>query len=732
MAAFMSSQLDFIYFFYGLAFLLLGAVSVTIARGHRGGPWLFLAAFGFTHGVVEWLDLIAFTIFDHEIFTSARVALLAISYALLLEFARLEGQRLGAKVPGPWIYVPVAMIVVAAWLSEGTGMAIVFARYTLAIPGAALAALAFAWNANKVTGGQKVCGYAAAAGFLTYAVVAGLVVPVAPVWPASVVNEDWFADMTGVPVQLIRGAVAYSIALSIWGLWGERLIEDLSTGRYTTHFQRQIVGTLAALTIVLLSGWALTEYLGSVYKKNTEAETSGELDLIASRFNGDAASVIGMVQVVAGAPDVQKAVVGISGNEKRILNLAVEATGAKLGYIINPAGRILATSGREQAALTSARNFPSSRCFYAAMKGQVAQGIIFDNDTGSASYYASSPIFGEWGQIVSVAVLEKPLSDFIDDLRRYDRPFYLVDPNGVVVLTNRPEMRYRTMWPVRDAVRAQLQNEFPDLQDKPLLSRSLSEGRWASIDGERAYVKRRFIHASDWSLVIIRPVQEVFASRMLGIVITLFMMIATLIYALGRGWSIQDSIQMMKRLELQKLASELKLSAITDPLTGLNNRRRFNEVLSLEMMRSQRYGTPLSLVLYDIDHFKNINDSHGHLVGDKVLIQLSDLIADRIRGTDILARWGGEEFAILLPGADESMAQNLTESLRDLISDVTFDDVGKLTCSFGIAQYRGEANMEDFMGRADAALYRAKFNGRNRIEIHNSSTKRRLKANTAA
>lgn len=732
MAAFLSSQLDFIYFFYGLAFLLLGAVSVTIARTRRGGPWLFMAAFGFSHGAVEWLDLIAFTIFEHEIFTSARTGLMAISYAFLLEFARLECQRLGAKVPGRWVYVPIATVIIVGWLAEGTNTASVLARYTLGLPGAALAALTFGWNTNKVSGTRRRYGFAAAIGFGIYALAAGLVGPAAPLWPASVVNYDWFNATVGVPIQLIRGVVACGIALSVWAIWSERLIEGLSSTRYTTHFQRQIAGTFVALTVVFLSGWALTEYFGSVYKLNTETETRGELDLIASRLNGEAASIVGMVQVVAGAPDVQQATADASGNEERVLNLAVEATGAKLGYIINPAGRLLATSGRRQAAVASASDFPSSRCFQAAMEGRVAQGILFDIESGSANYYASSPIFGEWGQIIRVAVLEKSLSGFTDDLRRYDRPFFLVDPDGVIVLTNKPEMRYRTMWPVRDVTREKLQKKFPDLQDQPLLGRALLQGRWASIDGERAYIKRRSIHATDWSLVVVRPVQEIFASRMLGIAITLFTMIATLVYALGRGWSIQDSIQMMKRLELQKLASELKLSAITDPLTGLNNRRRFNEVLSLEMMRAQRYGTPLSLILYDIDHFKNINDNHGHLVGDRVLTELSDAIASRVRGTDILARWGGEEFAILLPGADENSARNVSESLRNLISNVSFDEVGKLTCSFGIAQYRGEATMDDFMSRADMALYRAKSNGRNRIEIHSGASEMRIKADTAA
>jgi diguanylate cyclase (GGDEF)-like protein len=130
-----------------------------------------------------------------------------------------------------------------------------------------------------------------------------------------------------------------------------------------------------------------------------------------------------------------------------------------------------------------------------------------------------------------------------------------------------------------------------------------------------------------------------------------------------------------------------------------------------------RYNTPLSLVLFDIDHFKKINDTYGHVVGDQVLVQLSRFVPTLIRSMDLLARWGGEEFLILLPGSDGPMALQVAEKLREAISNLVFDDVVSITCSFGVTQYAATETAAQFIARADGALYRAKADGRNRTKL---------------
>jgi diguanylate cyclase (GGDEF)-like protein len=210
---------------------------------------------------------------------------------------------------------------------------------------------------------------------------------------------------------------------------------------------------------------------------------------------------------------------------------------------------------------------------------------------------------------------------------------------------------------------------------------------------------------------------EVFASRILGIIVTLLVTIMTLIYLFGRERRVHDSIQTDKRLGLQELARKMEFQATTDTLTGLFNRLKFNQALAAEIQRSKRYQTGFSLVLFDIDHFKYVNDVHGHQVGDSVLIQISQIVAEQIRTTDLLARWGGEEFVILAAGSDRQMAQQAAEKLRIAIGQFMFAGVGAVTCSFGIAEYVDRDTAETLISRSDSALYQAKRMGRNRVEV---------------
>ena len=136
-----------------------------------------------------------------------------------------------------------------------------------------------------------------------------------------------------------------------------------------------------------------------------------------------------------------------------------------------------------------------------------------------------------------------------------------------------------------------------------------------------------------------------------------------------------------------------------------------------EIQRAKRYKRPLSLIIFDIDHFKKINDTYGHKVGDEVLKALSKLIKKNIRKIDFAARWGGEEFVILAPETNVEGAKKLAEKLRQAVETYKFPTVGKVTISLGVAQLEPDEKPEDFIVRADMALYKAKEGGRNRVEI---------------
>ena len=154
----------------------------------------------------------------------------------------------------------------------------------------------------------------------------------------------------------------------------------------------------------------------------------------------------------------------------------------------------------------------------------------------------------------------------------------------------------------------------------------------------------------------------------------------------------------------------------TDALTKLNNRRKLDEVLAFEIKQSSRYQNPFAFILIDIDYFKTVNDTHGHLVGDRVLVELAELLQNCLRTTDIAGRWGGEEFIIILPQQKRLHAQQLAEKLRNTICSHRFTDANiTITASFGISEYLPGDSAASLVKRADDALYEAKRFGRNRI-----------------
>ncbi|WP_420265661.1 diguanylate cyclase [Candidatus Magnetominusculus dajiuhuensis] len=156
--------------------------------------------------------------------------------------------------------------------------------------------------------------------------------------------------------------------------------------------------------------------------------------------------------------------------------------------------------------------------------------------------------------------------------------------------------------------------------------------------------------------------------------------------------------------------------AVKDALTGIFNRKKFGDELSKEIERCLRYNNFLSLIIFDIDHFKSVNDTYGHQTGDYVLQEITKLVSENVRKYDIFARYGGEEFVILTPETSLSGAKELAEKLREIVQDHEFADVGKVTCSFGVSEYVKHEDPAGFIKKADYALYIAKNKGRNRVK----------------
>lgn len=169
--------------------------------------------------------------------------------------------------------------------------------------------------------------------------------------------------------------------------------------------------------------------------------------------------------------------------------------------------------------------------------------------------------------------------------------------------------------------------------------------------------------------------------------------------------------------QLRQRLSQLERLVATDRLTGVWNRAHFDRVIELEMSRSSRYQQPLSLILLDIDHFKHINDRHGHAAGDGVLREIVRVVQERIRSADLLFRWGGEEFVVMTPSTGYRSAAVAAEKIRAAVESHDFPVAGKVTVSLGVAECLPHEGAGDCFKRVDASLYAAKDAGRNRVVV---------------
>ncbi len=196
--------------------------------------------------------------------------------------------------------------------------------------------------------------------------------------------------------------------------------------------------------------------------------------------------------------------------------------------------------------------------------------------------------------------------------------------------------------------------------------------------------------------------------------------ILALLFIVAIGFiSVNKRLQVLvaqRTQELEQSKISLAKLVVTDELTGAGNRCQLNQFFDQEVEKSIRYERPLSIILFDVDYFKRVNDEFGHACGDKVLIALTNLVQAKVRSSDLLGRWGGEEFLLICPETPLIGACQNAELLREIIENFAFEENISITCSFGVAQWQENETKEHVFGRCDNALYQAKDGGRNRVE----------------
>lgn len=227
-------------------------------------------------------------------------------------------------------------------------------------------------------------------------------------------------------------------------------------------------------------------------------------------------------------------------------------------------------------------------------------------------------------------------------------------------------------------------------------------------NGTKVFVNARFINELNWYLLVEQMDQTDSKIKNTFLInVSIALVVAIIILVLTQltigGYQVR----------LESMASE-------DKLTGVSNRHAF-EAMSQQVMKvADRRGEALSCVLMDLDHFKTVNDHFGHLIGDQVIARAAKILKDNVRGSDLICRWGGEEFIILLLGSDAEESRLWAEKIRKAIDeDVIFfgEKAVSVTASFGVSRYIAKETRDTLFNRVDTALYQAKGNGRNRVEV---------------
>ena len=283
---------------------------------------------------------------------------------------------------------------------------------------------------------------------------------------------------------------------------------------------------------------------------------------------------------------------------------------------------------------------------------------------------------------------------------KYKRGVYLVDSSGLIMVhPDQSLIKKKTIFDMEGLSAIGLQ-----------ILKSKSNNLTYEFDrgGRHMFLAARYFEGFDWYLIVeqdesenIRDIRSVmFTNLAVGLLATIFI-IAIVIIAVNH------------------FQGRLEFLATVDELTGISNRRHFMSMLKNEAVRATRYDRPLSLLMIDVDHFKGINDSHGHQVGDRVLARLAETIKESLRESDSLGRLGGEEFGVVLPEIDRDEAGKVAERIRAAVDSMVLDlESGplRMTISVGAATMGSRStDIEDLLQRADLALYQAKDQGRNRV-----------------
>ncbi|WP_372598384.1 diguanylate cyclase [Amphritea sp.] len=352
---------------------------------------------------------------------------------------------------------------------------------------------------------------------------------------------------------------------------------------------------------------------------------------------------------------------------------------------------------------------PADKWYFTSRKTPTEFDINLDQDTADSSTttlfvnHKVNDAQGRFLGIIGVGLASQRIKELIEVYQnRYGRQVYFIDRQGNVTLQG-------SQFSGTDTIQ-----KVAGLRDIAPLILSTPSGSYSYSNGDRKYlIKTRFVPELDWYLIVEHAQHsesQITATLWANLAISLVVILIVLL---------------LQHFTLGGYQRRLEFMANTDPLTGTASRHAFESTYVQILSFADRHQNPVSTILVDIDHFKVFNDTHGHLLGDKVLTLVATILTDSLRKSDTICRWGGDEFFIVLPNCNQENARLVAEKMRLQIEEslLMVDDLRLgVTASFGIAEYIGQESPTELFNRTDKALYRAKSKSRNQVEGSSSNT----------
>ncbi len=317
--------------------------------------------------------------------------------------------------------------------------------------------------------------------------------------------------------------------------------------------------------------------------------------------------------------------------------------------------------------------------------------------------FISYRVLAASGRLLGISGLILPLEIYSPTSDRYVNQFkqaiYFVDNSGKIILSDNKHNKHGN-------IRAQ--EGMKTIADDILANNQANLTKLITTEQTSAVIHSRYLPELGWYLIIEEPPQGDFSAAHWALYITAAI---GLIVAVVVLWLVG--------LSIKRHQQHLNVLANYDGMTGLMNRQSFTTTFQKEVLQLRRSKAPLSFILFDIDFLKKINESHGHTTGDRIIMEIARMSLNSVRGSDLLCRWGGEQFALLLKKCELEQAYKIAEQLRLNVQNYSFalGEKTPVTISLGVAEWAEDETADELFARVDEAMYQAKAEGRNRAEV---------------